>query len=181
MEGEGVEGIARGASNTPLKPKAEPDMTDPSPPWKTREMRGGRWQAPVEEGGKPKRADKNISIRVTEAELAELDAQIAEAGLNRNRALRIAVRRIAGFLEVDRTTTETLRDLVRQITGISRNVNQLAKHANRTKHPDLQAFLRERAALGKELSSVEALLQQILEVQRRRADGLRRLEVARDE
>lgn len=40
------------------------------------------------------RADRTISIRLTEAELAELDARIARLGLKRNRALRIAARRM---------------------------------------------------------------------------------------
>jgi type IV secretion system T-DNA border endonuclease VirD1 len=56
----------------------------------------------------PPRADRTISVRLTEAELAELDAQIDGLGLNRNRALRIAARRIGGFLEVDCETVEAL-------------------------------------------------------------------------
>ena len=75
--------------------------------WQDRRMIRGKWQDP-EAAKKEPRADRTISIRLTEAELAELDAQIDGLGLNRNRALRIAARRIGGFLEVDGATVEAL-------------------------------------------------------------------------
>jgi hypothetical protein len=68
---------------------------------------------------------------LTEAELAELDAQIEGSGLNRNRALRIAARRIGGFLEVDAAMVEELRGINRQLAGVATNINQIAHAANR--------------------------------------------------
>ena len=83
---------------------------------KERRIIGGRWQDPAKARKAP-RADRTISVRLTQA---ELDAQIEAAGLNRNRALRIAARRIGGFLEVDAATLGELRGINRQLAGGSR-------------------------------------------------------------
>lgn len=154
-------------------------MSDPTEPqtWRARDMQGGRWRDPKAKEPVP-RADKTISVRLTEAELAELDGQIASLGLTRNRALRIAARRIGGFLETDAETAAMLQDISRQMRGIATNVNQIAKAGNQSRHPDFRAFLEERQALGKELARVSAMLQEILEVARRREDGLARLSEA---
>lgn len=146
-------------------------------PWGARALKRGRWMD-VGEGGAaaPKRADKTLSIRMTAAELEEFDAQIAALGLKRSMALRIAARRIAGFVEVDAATVGALRDLVRQVGGIATNINQIARAANRTRDPDFRAFMEERAALGRDLARVEGLIQRLLELGARRADGLARLE-----
>ena len=154
-----------------------PDHDDEAEPWKGRSMRGGAW-ADQEDEEAPVRVDKTVSVKLTEAELAEFDAQIARLGLKRNRALRTAARRIAGFVEVDPAVVVELRDATRQIAGIARNVNQIAKAANRTHDPDYVAFLRHRAALGRELARIEAQMQAVLDLAARRGDGLRRLEEA---
>ncbi|WP_299844706.1 DNA mobilization endonuclease VirD1/MobC family subunit [uncultured Jannaschia sp.] len=77
-----------------------PTDDDQTPNWKKRVMKGGDWVDPDAEPA-PVRADKTISVRLTEAELTEFDAQIAQLGIKRNRALRIAARRIGGFVEAD--------------------------------------------------------------------------------
>ena len=119
-----------------------------------------------------------IAVRLTEAELAEFDAQIAALGLNRNRALRIAARRIGGFVEADAAQIEVLRDITRQLTGIARNINQIARSANWTGDPDYRAFMEERAKLGKELARTQGPIQETLELAARREDGLARLDEA---
>ena len=65
-----------------------------------------------------------------------------------------------------------------QIGGVATNVNQIARAANRTHEPDYRALMAERAALGRELARVEGLVQRLLELGARRADGLARLEAA---
>ena len=115
---------------------------------------------------------------MTEAELAELDAQIEGLGLNRNRALRIAARRIGGFLEVDGATVEALRAINRQLAGIATNINQIAHAANRTHDPNYRAFMAQRAELGRMLLETRGALQQILDLGARREDGLGRLKAA---
>lgn len=137
----------------------------------------GKWQDP-EAAKKEPRADRTISIRLTEAELAELDAQIAALDLNRNRALRIAARRIGGFLEVDGETVEALRSINRQLAGVATNINQIARSANRTHDPDYRAFMAQRAELGRVLIETRGALQRILDLGARREDGLERLKAA---
>ena len=74
------------------QPPAQLEQDGAAPERRARRMIGGRWQDPEKAKREP-RADRTISVRLTEAELAELDAQIEGSGLNRNRALRIAARR----------------------------------------------------------------------------------------
>jgi len=148
-------------------------------PWSHRALKRGRW-TDVGDGAAaaPRRADKTLSVRLTEAELVEFDAQIATLGLKRSMALRIAVRRVGGFVEIDAATVEALRGVARQIGGVATNINQIAKAANRTRDPDFSAFMEERAALGRDLARIEGLIQRLLELGARRADGLARLEAA---
>ena len=153
---------------------------DQTPAWTNRRMKGGDWVDPNGAASKP-RADKTISVKMTEAELAEFDAQIAKLGIKRNRALRIAARRIGGFVEADAAQVETLRNIARQLIGVARNINQIAKSANRTRDPDYRAFMEERAALGRELARVQGQTQAILDLAARREDGLARLEWASGE
>ena len=154
--------------------EASPESETEAPAWKKRRMIRGRWQDP-ETAKKTPRADRTFSIRVTEAELAEFDAQIEALGMKRNRALRIAMRRIGGFVEVDPATVEELRGINRQLAGIATNINQIARAANRTHDPDFQAFMQERAELGRALFEVRGPLQRILNLGARREDGLARL------
>ncbi len=155
-------------------PRTETPTESASPDRSARRMIRGRWQDP-ETAKKTPRADRTLSVRLTEAELAEFDAQIAVLGIKRNRALRIAARRIGGFLEVDQSTVEELRALNRQLAGIATNINQIAHAANRTHDPDYQAFLRSRAELGRVLLETRGALQRILDLGARREDGLARL------
>ena len=156
-------------------------IDDTSPPnWTNRRMRGGTWVETSEGDAPPERVDRVVTVKMTAAELAELDAQIAPLGLKRNRALRIAARRIGGFVEAAPAEVELLRDAVRQLGGIARNVNQIARAANRTREPDYEGFLEERAALGREIARLDARMQTMLDLAARRRDGLARLEVAED-
>lgn len=65
--------------------------------------------------------------------------------------------------------------------GVARNINQIARAANRTRDPDYRAFMEERAALGRELARIEARVQVLLDLATRRKDGLARLEKAAGE
>lgn len=144
------------------------------PKWEKRVMKGGDWIDP-DAAKKGKRDDQVFSIRATRAEVEEFDAQLETVGMKRSQALRIAMRRIAGFVEVDPAVANELRDATKQISGIAKNVNQIARAANRTHDPDYIGFMEERRALGKELSRVEAQMQRILNLAARRHDGLERL------
>lgn len=152
--------------------------TEPKPDPSKRKLIAGRWQDPDAAKKSRQRAEKTVSVKMTEAELAEFDGQISVLGIKRNRALRIAARRIGGFLEVDAEVVAELKSVNRQLSGIATNVNQIAHSANRTHDPDYRAFMAERADLGRELFRLKADLQQILNLAARREDGLTRLEVA---
>ena len=65
-----------------------------------------------------------------------------------------------------------LKTVTRQIGGIATNINQIAKAGNRTLSPDYLAFMDDRKELGLELARLEQLMQQVLNVGKRRADGL---------
>lgn len=152
-----------------------------TPDWKKRRMKGGDWVDP-DAPKAAKRDDKVFSIRATRAEVEEFDDQLAQIGMKRSQALRIAMRRIAGFVEVDANVTKELRDATKQISGIAKNVNQIARIANRgVDHPDYRGFMEERRALGKELSRIEAQMQRILNLAARRQDGLARMAKAAEE
>ncbi|MCF3931797.1 DNA mobilization endonuclease VirD1/MobC family subunit [Acuticoccus sp. M5D2P5] len=153
------------------------DDSDRQPTWPNRRFSGGSWTSHASNPA-PKRAEKTVSVKMTEAELAAFDEVIARAGLKRNRALRIAARRIGGFLEADAETLAVLKDLQAQIAGIARNVNQIAKSANRTHDPDYRAFMEERRGLGKALSRLDTELRTITETATRRTDGEARLRKA---
>lgn len=92
--------------------------------------------------------------------------------------MRIAARRIGGFLEVDGETVEALRSINRQLAGVATNVNQIAHSANRTHEPDYRAFMAQRAELGRILIETRGALQQILDLLARCEDGLARLKAA---
>ena len=162
-------------------PSSSDDPFSFSQPWHFREMRGGTWTEVTDEDVPVARTGRVVSVKMTEAEVAELDAAIAPTGLTRNRALRIAARRIGGFVEADPAEVELLRDAVRQLGGIARNVNQIARAANRTHDPDYRGFLEERAVLGRQLARVEDRVQELLDLAARRRDGLARLEAAAGE
>lgn len=154
------------------------DTPSTTEPWRARKMRGGSWTGAADEDAAPARVDRVVTVKMTEAELAELDAAIAPLGLKRNRALRIAARRIGGFVEAAPEEVALLRDAVRQLGGIARNVNQIAKAANRTREPDYRGFMEERAALGRQIARLDARMQAVLDLAARRRDGLARLEAA---
>ncbi len=166
---------------TPTRRRKKAGLNPEQPPEAAeRRMIRGRWQDP-ERAKKEPRADRTFSVRLTEAELAELDAQIEGSGLNRNRALRIAARRIGGFLEVDGETVEALRSINRQLAGVATNINQIAHSANRTHDPDYRAFMAQRAELGRILIETRGALQRILDLGARREDGLARLKAAAEQ
>lgn len=143
-------------------------------PWHKRRLRGGTWTDAAAQAAPP-RADRTVPVKMTAEELAEFDATVARLGIKRNRALRIAARRIAGFIEADPDTLALLKDMSAQLSGIARNVNQIAKAANRTRDPDFLAFMEDRRDLGKQLARVEDLLRQFMDTAQRRADGEARL------
>ena len=114
---------------------------------------------------------KIVSIRLRSAEFDSFFFQAQALGLSSNLALRIAARRIGGFLEVDRETREQLEGLVRTIGEISRNIGSLHAAYADSGAVDAKDLARQRAAFGQEFAQLDALLRSILNVSQRRSDG----------
>ncbi len=122
---------------------------------------------PVNAGGY-----KIVSVRLREAEFVSFSEQAHAHSLTTNMALRIAARRIAGFLEVDANTRETLQEISRSIGEIASNLNSMRNITLRTGSPsDIAALTELRVAFGREFSRLDFLLQRILTLSKRRRDG----------
>ena len=116
-----------------------------------------------------------ISVKMRREEAEAFRAACETLGVRPNKAFRAMARGVGGYLEADPKTLAQLRALVRQVSGIATNVNQIARAGNATRRPDYRAFLRERRALGGQLARVEDLVRRILDADARRIEGRRRL------
>jgi type IV secretion system T-DNA border endonuclease VirD1 len=119
-----------------------------------------------------------LSVRMRNAEFLDFSDQVEKQGLNNNRALRIAARRIAGFLEIDQDTRDILHDITLKIGGIAGDINEIAKIAKKRQTADAKDFLLHRQSLGAEFARLETQLQYLMNVSKRRQDGIKRLEEA---
>lgn len=129
---------------------------------------------PQEESG----SYKVVSIRLRWPEYEDFSRQAKALGLTSNLALRIAARRIAGFLEIDEVMRGQLETIVRDIGEISRNIGRLHAAYAETGKADPADLARQRAEFGEEFAQLDALLRAVLNVSRRRSDGLQLLEEA---
>jgi len=114
---------------------------------------------------------KVVSVRLREAEYLMLARQAAELGLTHNLALRIAARRIGGFLEIDPQTRALLQKTLDALGELSRNIRQLKAAYSESGAVDMKAFARLRAEFGREFSVLDARLCTILNVSHSRRDG----------
>lgn len=74
-------------------------------------------------------ARQNRTFRLSEYELCKLSEDAKAAGMNESKYLRELI--VHGG--VDATHAEDRRNLIRQISGIATNINQMAKHCNESK------------------------------------------------
>lgn len=118
---------------------------------------------------------KIVSVRLRVAEFEEFSEQVTAAGLTHSLALRIAIRRIGGFLEADPETRRSLEEILRAIGAVSRGVTQLNESWQQNADRDIALFLEQRRAFGREFARLDALLRSILNVSHRRSDGRLRL------
>jgi type IV secretion system T-DNA border endonuclease VirD1 len=118
---------------------------------------------------------KVVSIRLRAAEFEGFRDQAKKLGITSNLALRIAARRIAGFLEVDPGTRQQLESILSAIGEVSRNIRDLHADYIASGRVDLHQLDAQRAAFGQEFAELDALLRAILNVSRRRSDGRRKL------
>jgi type IV secretion system T-DNA border endonuclease VirD1 len=121
---------------------------------------------------------KIVSIRLRQAEFECFSKQARELGLTHNMALRIAARRIAGFLEIDEETRGLLRQISGKIGEISFGLGRLQRLAEESGDVDVWKLATYRAGFGHEFAVLDQSLQTILNVSRRRMDGLAMLKEA---
>lgn len=146
--------------------------------WKGKAPNSGQWKETSIAKDGEKIGFAVVSVKLRPAEKEELQRVCKSLGVSPNWAMRSMARQATGFLEVGNEALIELRSITRQISGIATNINQIAKAGNRTLNPDYQAFMEDRKELGKELARLESQVQQILNVGKRRTDGLTRLKEA---
>lgn len=150
--------------------------TDNRTPWKGKAPQRGQWKAQKVETKDEENSITTVSVKLRTNEKEEFKRVCKSLGTTPNNALRIFARRSAGYLEVSDTTLEHLETITRQITGVSKNINQIARAANRTHSPDFIAFMEDRRELGTYLAELEYIIRKIVNVGKRRTDGFKKLE-----
>lgn len=130
---------------------------------------------PISRKNAPARVDPNgykiVSIRFRQAEFESFSEQVQGIGLTHNLALRIAARRITGFLEIDAETRQHLRQISSDISEISISLRHLTRIAAQTDTIDLEALNELGAEFRREFAMLNDRLQTILNVSQRRLDG----------
>ncbi|MGX5805122.1 T-DNA border endonuclease subunit VirD1 [Bradyrhizobium sp. Arg314] len=121
---------------------------------------------------------KIVSVRLRSAEFECFSEQSRAFGLTNNLALRIAIRRIAGFLEIDTKTRCNLQDITDSIGQIAEALRVLHRIASQEGSVNIERFERHRQKFGQEFAVLDALLREILNISRRRQDGRRLLQEA---
>lgn len=119
-----------------------------------------------------------VSLRLRAAEYLCFAGQVTTSGMTNNQALRIAARRIAGFLEIDAQTRELLGDISRNLSAISQNLSKLNREATALGTIDMGALAEQRLAFGQEYVRLQQKLGVIMNVSLRRQDGMAMLKAA---
>ncbi|SCY90393.1 DNA mobilization endonuclease VirD1/MobC family subunit [Rhizobium sp. NFACC06-2] len=117
------------------------------------------------------RGYKIVSVRLREAEFEAFAEQASALGLSSNMALRIAARRIGGFLEVNDGTQDCLEEMLRAIGDISRNISDLNDSYTKSGKVDMKEFEALHASFGYKFARLDATLMSMLNIARRRLDG----------
>ena len=105
------------------------------------------------DGRKKYRSDlkeHKITVKVSEAELELVDENAAKVGMNRSRYIRELIQ---GNGNVDSTFAEDRANLIRQVSCVAVNVNQIARMVNTNR------FLR-----SSDLIRMEVKLDRLLEI-----------------
>ena len=123
---------------------------------------------------------KIVSIRLRQAEFASFSQQARSLGLTHNLALRIAARRIGGFLEIDAETRRVLRQVSSDIGEISLNISRLRRIADQVGSVDIERLEEQRKEFGREFAVLDDRLQTLLNISKRRIDGRAMLRDATD-
>ena len=102
-----------------------------------------------------------VSFKLSEADYKKLEQDVKQSGVDRSKYLRALVQ---GAGRIDKDFPMDRANLIRQITGIATNVNQIAKYAN----SQGVIYFSEMDKLQVLLQEIKKLLQEVLEVWRLR-------------
>ena len=102
-----------------------------------------------------------VSFKLSEADYKKLEQDVKQSGVDRSKYLRALVQGAGG---IDKDFPMDRANLIRQITGIATNVNQIAKYAN----SQGVIYFSEMDKLQVLLQEIKKLLQEVLEVWRLR-------------
>ena len=114
---------------------------------------------------------KIVSIRLRSPEFEAFDQQARALGLSSSMAVRIAVRKIGGFLETDKEIRREFENALRGIGAVSRALMTLHAAYETDAKVDMQAFASQRAAFGREFAVLDGMLRRLLNINQRRIDG----------
>ena len=126
------------------------------------EIKQGLENMCMADGRKKYRSDlkeHKITVKVSETELELVDENAAKVGMNRSRYIRELIH---GNGNVDSTFAEDRANLIRQVSGVAVNVNQIARMVNTNR------FLR-----SSDLIRMEVKLDRMLEIFREVLDAWR--------
>ena len=98
---------------------------------------------------------QNRTFRLSEYELQKLSEGAAAAGMNESKYVRELI--LHGG--VDATHAEDRKNLIRQISGIATNINQMAKRCNETEWITNRNVCDMTHALGEVLGLLKQLLE----------------------
>lgn len=102
-----------------------------------------------------------ISFKLSEADYRKLEWDVKQSGVDRSKYLRELVRGAGG---IDREFPTDRARLIRQISGIATNINQIAHYAN----SQGSIYFSEMDKLSALLQEIKVLLGEVLEVWRLR-------------
>ncbi len=114
---------------------------------------------------------KAVNARLRSAEYESFSRQERLLALTDSMAIRVAVRRIGGFLEIDAGTRRQMERSLQAIGALSRNVAALVAAYRENRSTNIEALRIERVALSEAFADIDSLLRSILSVSRRRTDG----------
>lgn len=102
-----------------------------------------------------------VSFKLSEMDYRKLERDVKQSGVDRSKYLRALVQGAGG---IDKEFPTDRANLIRQITGIATNVNQIAKYANSQD----AIYFSEMDKLQVLLKEIKQLLKEVLEVWRLR-------------
>ena len=102
-----------------------------------------------------------VSFKLSEMDYRKLERDVKQSGVDRSKYLRALVQGAGG---IDKDFPTDRSNLIRQITGIATNVNQIAKYVN----SQGAIYFSEMDKLQVLLQEIKQLLKEVLEVWRLR-------------